>query len=320
MRHAILIAIAAVVAWAGVADARAQGDPVTEGLTGTADSARELLENIPDELPAGVDVRIRAEPMTATERSIYGTAGAAELTAALLLRGNPGANQALAKATQELGSRPIRLPARPVVTRGSSKLLRRLGMPGKIASLVANLGALKGLASPQRLRALGSRLGTFGRFSTRQILYAHGTYSSVASVTGYKARVDVTVSEDMIPIAPETGPMGKPVVTEEVGLPDTPAEAPTNVSSEAVVPVVPVVPVAPEGGPNGDANDAVAEVQPEVQPEPQPVPRAINPDDPPEPKTNADEEWILDSDPLGAVRDVSRGVEELCDPSTGCER
>ena len=302
----LALALLVVTAWIRV-DAFAQSDPLTEGLeglTGTANSARELLENIPEELPAGVDVKIRAEQMSVTERSIYGSAGAAELTAAFLLRGNKSANQALAKATQELGSRPVVVAPRTGIPPSTNKVLRRLGAPGRLVSALANLSALKGMVSPQRLRSLGSKLGTAGRFSTRQILYAHGTYSTVASVTGYKARVDVEVSEDMIPIAPLAGPTGvvdKPVVPVET-VEDERTVAP------AVIPAAPLVAVDDDD--KGDAVDSVPVVV---------EPREVDVDDPPEPP-KGDSEWVMDNDPLGAVGEIVEGIDAVCDPSTGCDR
>lgn len=272
-----ILALCSVLALATAVSTGVRAQDVQEGATGTAASALEMLANgdlvgvserVTEKYPSGFDVRVRFEDVGPAERWVYGTAGAAELSAALLLRGNAKASQEVARTAQEIGSRTVRTPVPTSrLTGRGSRLLRRLGLPGRVASLVANLSALRGLVRGERLAQLGRKLGAFGKLGTRQILYAHGTYGTLVSATGKKMRFEIVLPSDVVEEPPSIAPQTEEAAAQEsAGAEDEPLTVEettaTDVTEAEVEPTIAAEVTAA-------AEEAAVE---ETAPEPDPVP------------------------------------------------
>jgi hypothetical protein len=83
--------------------------------------------------------------------------------------------------------------------------------------------------SGSRLASYGQKLGGAGRYSTRQILYAHGAYNAWVATTGKKVRVEVGFEEE-----PEAAPSGSPGEAPAARTEPTLSEAELEALSESV--------------------------------------------------------------------------------------
>lgn len=202
-----------------------------EGALGTEEGSSSLLDGVAEallgeELPDGGRLYLNLkgkDQISGAEQSMALTVGTAELTGAFLLRNTTAAGEALATQGANLpaggsllgangqpiaraltNTKPVRIPTTRM-GRWGTKLLRRLGPAGRLVATVANLSKLRGMARGGR--PLRARLGSLGRFSTRQILYAHGTYNVLVGTTGRQIDVGVEFVEEDAPNAPTGGPL-----------------------------------------------------------------------------------------------------------------
>lgn len=184
-------------------DVALDSDAIHEPLDEEKDATNiveEIATSVSDEvvLPNGARIYIGLkgkDAVSGTEAKVALTVGAAELTAAYLLRNSSVVatkigSRAEATATSRIltpRGTPMRMPNVRVpgrFGRFGTKVLRKLGPVGRIAAVVANFSVLKALPRGQRLAALARRMGTFGRFTTRQVLYVHGAYNVLVGTTG----------------------------------------------------------------------------------------------------------------------------------------